>query len=126
LVDDDGKEDDDDDDDSDDEEEEDEDEDEEDSQTRSLLNEEIRDLEAAVAKKTAEIASSGNPLIKKRFEDALKKLSAELDMKTAQRDEMKEQRRMRREGVDPDEEQEVSHEESAREDEDLFGDEGLA
>jgi hypothetical protein len=47
-------------------------------------------------------------------------------MKTAQRDEMKEQRRMRREGVDPDEEQGVSREESAREDEDLFGDEGLA
>lgn len=46
------------------EEEEDDDEDDEDVQTRKLLNEEIRDLEAAVAKKGNEIASSANPLIK--------------------------------------------------------------
>jgi len=40
-----------------------------------------------VAKKGKEIASSANPLIKKRFEDALKKLTADLEMKQAQRDE---------------------------------------
>lgn len=43
---------------------EDEDEDDEDVQARKLINEEIRDLEAAVAKKGKEIASSANPLIK--------------------------------------------------------------
>ena len=42
----------------------DDDEDDEDAQARKLLNEEIRDLEAAVAKKGSEIASSANPLIK--------------------------------------------------------------
>jgi transcription initiation factor TFIID subunit 7 len=35
----------------------------------------------------------------KRFEDALKKLTADLEMKQAQRDEMKEKQRMRKEGV---------------------------
>lgn len=78
---------------------EDEDEDDEDVQARKLINEEIRDLEAAVAKKGKEIASSANPLIKKRFEDALKKLAADLEMKQAQRDEMKEKQRMRKEGI---------------------------
>ena len=55
-----------DDDDEDDEEEDesDEDEDDEDAQERKLLNEEIRDLEAAVAKKEHEVAISANPLIK--------------------------------------------------------------
>jgi transcription initiation factor TFIID subunit 7 len=40
------------------------DEDDDVSQARKLLNEEIRDLEAAVAKKNKEIASSNNPLIR--------------------------------------------------------------
>jgi transcription initiation factor TFIID subunit 7 len=44
--------------------EDDEDEDDEVVQARKLLNEEIRDLEAAVAKKCHEIATSVNPLIK--------------------------------------------------------------
>ena len=46
------------------EEEESEDDDDEDTQARKLLGEEIRDLEAAVAKKRNEIASSSNPLIR--------------------------------------------------------------
>ncbi|OJT06150.1 Transcription initiation factor TFIID subunit 7 [Trametes pubescens] len=80
----------------------DEDEDDDDAvQARRLLNEEIHDLEAAVAKKRTEIASSANPLIKRRFDDALKKLQADLDMKMAQRDEMKEQQRLRKEGIVP-------------------------
>ncbi|KAH9901365.1 TAFII55 protein conserved region-domain-containing protein [Cubamyces lactineus] len=83
----------------DDESDEDDDEDDEAVQARKLLNEEIHDLEAAVAKKRTEIASSANPLIKRRFEDALKKLQADLDMKMAQRDEMKEQQRLRKEGI---------------------------
>jgi TATA-binding protein-associated factor Taf7 len=62
LVDDEG--DDEDDDESEEEEDDDEDEEDEDVQARKLLNEEIRDLEAAVAKKGNEIASSSNPLIK--------------------------------------------------------------
>ena len=41
-----------------------EDEDDEDAQGRKLLNEEIRDLEAAVAKKEHEVTISANPLIK--------------------------------------------------------------
>jgi len=87
------------------EEESDEDEDDQDALERKLLNEEIRDLEAAVTKKENEIAISANPLIKKRFEDALRKLSADLDMKRAQRDEMKERQRQKKEGItveDPD------------------------
>ncbi|KAG5634620.1 hypothetical protein H0H81_001368 [Sphagnurus paluster] len=87
------------DDDESDEEEEDDDDDDEEVQARKLINEEIRDLEAAVAKKDREIASSANPLIKKRFEDALKKLTADLEMKLAQRDEMKEKQRMKKEGI---------------------------
>ena len=35
----------------------------------------------------------------KRFEDALKKLTADLEMKQAQRDEMKEKQRLRKEGI---------------------------
>ncbi|TFK76340.1 hypothetical protein BDN72DRAFT_755805 [Pluteus cervinus] len=94
----------DDEDDEDDESDEDEDDDEDDDvvQARKLLNEEIGDLQAAVAKKQNEIASSANPLIRKRFEDALKKLTADLEMKLAQRDDMKEQQRLRKEGVNPD------------------------
>jgi len=100
---------------SEDEEDEDEDEDET-SQSKRLLNEEIRDLESAVAKKRQEIASSANPLIKvlsaifpiwndtevsiwqRRFEDALKKLQGDLEMKLVQREEMDEQQRGRKPG----------------------------
>jgi transcription initiation factor TFIID subunit 7 len=46
---------------------EDDDDDDEEAQERKLLNEEIRDLEAAVLKKQTEIASSANPLIKVFF-----------------------------------------------------------
>ncbi|KAJ3977191.1 TAFII55 protein conserved region-domain-containing protein [Lentinula raphanica] len=87
--------------DSDDEDDEDDDDDEV-SQAKKLLNEEIRDLQAAVAKKGSEIASSANPLIRKRFEDALKKLTADLEMKLAQRDEMEEKQRMEDEGINID------------------------
>ncbi|KAG6376494.1 TAFII55 protein conserved region-domain-containing protein [Boletus reticuloceps] len=123
-------EDDDDDDEEEEEDESDEDEDDEHAQERKLLNEEIRDLEAAVAKKENEVAISSNPLIKKRFEDALKKLSADLEMKRAQRDEMKERQRRKKEGIaveDPDTDAEVGpHDEVAggnttQGDADLFG-----
>lgn len=126
--------------------EDDDDDDDEMAQARKLLNEEIRDLEAAVAKKGAEIASSGNALIKvrpaacsvlyssalttmlqRRFEDALKKLQADLDMKLAQRDEMKEKQRMRKEGIVPEEGDTDGVNEGDGEDgedgDDLFGDE---
>jgi len=46
------------------EEDDDDDDDDDDAQARKLVNEEIRDLEAAVAKKQAEIASSSNTLIR--------------------------------------------------------------
>ncbi|KAG6833693.1 hypothetical protein H0H87_002890 [Tephrocybe sp. NHM501043] len=114
------------------EDEEDEDDDDEDVQARKLLNEEVRDLEAAVAKKGKEVASSANPLIKKRFEDALKKLTADLEMKLAQRDELKEKQRMKKEGIaamDPDTDPEGGmadgHDADADE-EDLFGSEDRA
>ncbi|KAK1232051.1 hypothetical protein PQX77_004810 [Marasmius sp. AFHP31] len=119
-----------DDDDESDEEEDDDDDDDEDAQARKLLNEEIRDLEAAVAKKNSEIASSANPLIRKRFEDALKKLTTDLEMKLAQRDELTEQQRMKKEGIpldrDPDSDSEAAEDGDAQEgrpieDDDLFG-----
>jgi transcription initiation factor TFIID subunit 7 len=97
-------EDDDDEDESEDEDEEDEDEDDETQQARQLINEEIADLEFAVRKKEAEVASTGNPLIRKRFEDALKKLRADLEVKMGQKDEMIEMARLRKAGEpEPDE-----------------------
>ena len=89
---------------SEDEDEEDEDEDDEMQQARQLLNEEIADLEFAVRKKEAEVASTGNPLIRKRFEDALKKLRADLEVKMSQKDEINEMARLRKAGEpEPDE-----------------------
>lgn len=126
----------------------DDDEDDEQAQVRKVLNEEIRDLEAAVAKKGNEIASSANPLIRvgpiftlslsknvmftiifsqRRFEDALKKLQADLDMKLAQREHMKEQERLQREGTiaeDPDTEG-IDDLADVELDDDLFGDAGI-
>jgi transcription initiation factor TFIID subunit 7 len=94
----------DDEDESEDEDEEDEDEDDETQQARQLLNEEIADLEFAVRKKEAEVASTGNPLIRKRFEDALKKLRADLEVKMGQKDEIIEMARLRKAGEpEPDE-----------------------
>ena len=66
-------------------------------------------------------------LLQRRFEDALKKLQADLDMKLAQRDEIKEKQRMRKEGIVPEEGDtdgvnEVDGEDGDDED-DLFGDE---
>ncbi|KAJ7940431.1 TAFII55 protein conserved region-domain-containing protein [Mycena leptocephala] len=108
------------------EEDDDDDDDDEAVQSRKLLNEEIRDLEAAVAKKENEIANSANLLIKKRFEDALKKLTADLEMKRAQRDELKERQRMEKEGItnDLDNADEEANEGGAddEDDGDLFGD----
>lgn len=130
-----------DDDDDDDESEEDEDDDDEAVQARKLLNEEISDLEAAVKKKGNEIASSANPLIRvcplllscrsiltailqRRFEDALKKLTADLEMKLSQRDEMKEQQRLKKAGVVPGDPNEGDVDaDGAGGDADLFGDE---
>jgi len=89
---------------SEDEDEEDEDEDDETQQARQLLNEEIADLEFAVRKKEAEVASTGNPLIRKRFEDVLKKLRADLEVKMGQKDEIIEMARLRKAGEpEPDE-----------------------
>ncbi|KAJ7273328.1 TAFII55 protein conserved region-domain-containing protein [Mycena rebaudengoi] len=107
-------------------EEEDEDEDDDEAvQSRKLLNEEIRDLEAAVAKKGNEIANSANLLIKKRFEDALKKLTADLEMKLAQREELKERQRLKKEGITDDNEETNPNEgeeaEVEGDDGDLFG-----
>ena len=120
--------------------EEDEYEDDEEVQAKKLLNEEIRDLEAAVAKKNAEISSSANPLIRvsrtaykyssrlfilvqRRFEEAKKKLQADLDTKLAQRDEMKEKRRLQKEGISAEDAGSEAGDEGGRtmENDDLFG-----
>lgn len=85
-----------------DEDEDDEDEDDETTQARQLLNEEIGDLEKAVQKKEHEVASAGNPLIRRRFEDMLKKLSSDLEMKRAQRDEIREKARRKKLGLKDD------------------------
>jgi len=107
-----------------DESEEDEDDDDEAVQARKLLNEEISDLEAAVRKKGNEIASSANPLIRRRFEDALKKLTTDLEMKLSQRDEMKEQQRLKKAGVVPGEDMnEEGDADAASGEVDLFGEE---
>ncbi|KAF9526997.1 TAFII55 protein conserved region-domain-containing protein [Crepidotus variabilis] len=103
-----------------------EDEDDDDSQARKLLNEEVRDLEAAVAKKRNEVATSNNPLIRKRFEDALKKLNADLELKLAQRDELKEKQRLKKEGISTDPTHNNQNGQNASDEEDdLFGDEGM-
>jgi len=121
--------------------EEEEDEDDETSQSMKLLNEEIRDLTAAVAKKEHEIASSSNPLIKvctpshltattfsyclqRRFEDALRKLKADLEMKVAQRDEAKERLHLQREGISPEDAERGPSVEQDDNEDDLFGEEG--
>lgn len=121
------------------------DEDDEAVQAKKLLNEEIRDLEAAVTKKNHEIASSANPLIRvralfpaclihygshcyppqRRFEDALRKLQADLDTKLVQRDEMKEMRRLQQEGGGTTGASEGGDGDDADSDDgDLFGDPG--
>ncbi|KAJ3510284.1 hypothetical protein NLJ89_g4767 [Agrocybe chaxingu] len=109
-----------------------EDDDDEDAQARKLLSEEVRDLEAAVAKKRNEIASSGNPLIRRRFEDALKKLTADLEMKVAQRDELKEKQRLKKEGITMDVVEDTDPDNGGIEDGgdgaddgDLFGDDSM-
>jgi len=66
---------------------------------RKLLNEEIRDLEAAVNKKSMEIERSLNPLIRRRFEEALRKLRTDLDLKIMQRSQLEEDHRMRKEAA---------------------------
>lgn len=63
-------------------------------------------------------------ILQRRFEDALKKLQADLDMKFVQRDELKEKQRLIKEGLA----QEDADTEGAGEDADLEdggGDEGL-
>jgi transcription initiation factor TFIID subunit 7 len=61
------------------------DDDDETQQAPQLLNEEIADLEFTVRNKEAEVASTDNPLIRKHFEGALKKLRADLEVKMARR-----------------------------------------
>jgi transcription initiation factor TFIID subunit 7 len=91
----------------------------EDKRAKKLLNEEIRDLEAAVEKKSTEIEQSMNPLIRvcysffselredrqlmvgsqRRFEDALRKLRTDLDLKILQRSQLIDLSRERREAA---------------------------
>ncbi|KAH8827068.1 TAFII55 protein conserved region-domain-containing protein [Flagelloscypha sp. PMI_526] len=98
--------------------------DEEQSQARKLLSDEIRDLENAVAKKEKEVASTTNALIKKRFEDTLKKLAADLDAKRAQRDALDEKTRMEREGIS-DPTSTAGQEGGDQSGDDLFGDDNM-
>ncbi|EGG09910.1 uncharacterized protein MELLADRAFT_26453, partial [Melampsora larici-populina 98AG31] len=79
-----------DDDDDDDEDEDDDDDEEESSQTIQdkqrvrLLQGELKDLEAAINRKRGEIAKAANVILRKRFEEALKKLTIELESKKTQ------------------------------------------
>lgn len=59
--------------------------------------------------------------MQKRFEDALKKLSTDLEMKTGQRDEAREKQRMMKEGIPMPRPQDDDEEEE--DEDDLFGDE---
>ncbi|KAI9459408.1 hypothetical protein BJY52DRAFT_1223036 [Lactarius psammicola] len=76
---------------------EDEDEEDEDEDDETQLPERF------AVRKEAEVASTGNPLIRKRFEDALKKLRANLEVKTSQNDERIEMARLRRAAPEPEE-----------------------
>jgi transcription initiation factor TFIID subunit 7 len=49
-----------------------------------LLGDEVKDLETVVTRKQQDIAGAANPIIKRRFEDTLKKLTAELELKRSQ------------------------------------------
>ena len=61
-------------------------------------------------------------VFQRRFEDALKKLQADLDTKMAQRDELKEKSRLKREGnPDGTAANEDDGDESGGDDDDLFG-----
>lgn len=67
-------------------------------------------------------------ILQRRFEDALKKLQADLDMKLVQRDELKEKQRLIKEGITQDADTEGANEEGNGEDgaggdDGLFGDE---
>lgn len=80
-------------DDDDDEDEDEDDDDDEDGPESSALNEErqrvrllqgeVRDLEGAVQRKRTEVAKAANVILKRRFEENLRKLQAELDSKKA-------------------------------------------
>lgn len=67
-------------------------------------------------------------IAQKRFEDALKKLTADLEMKSSQRDELKERQQLKKAGIlmdtvedtDPDN---VGGRDGNDDDADLFGDE---
>ena len=64
--------------------------------------------------------------LQRRFEDALKKLTADLEMKIAQRDELKEKQRLQKEGVmgevdDTDQDQDGPINDDDAGDENLFG-----
>ncbi|KAG0152220.1 hypothetical protein CROQUDRAFT_650315 [Cronartium quercuum f. sp. fusiforme G11] len=78
------------DDDEDDEDDEDDDDEEESNQTVEdkqrvrLLQGELKDLEAAINRKKSEIAKAANVILRKRFEEALKKLTIELESKKTQ------------------------------------------
>lgn len=66
--------------------------------------------------------------MQRRFEDALKKLQADLDTKLVQREEIKEQQRMKKEGIIAEEDTEGGNEADGEEAEqdDLFGDDAGA
>jgi transcription initiation factor TFIID subunit 7 len=49
-----------------------------------LMADEMKDLENAVNRKKQEVSRAPNPIIKRRFEDSLKKLSSEFELKKAQ------------------------------------------
>ena len=61
--------------------------------------------------------------MQRRFEDALKKLQADLDTKMAQREELKEKSRLKREGNAGGAAADDGGDEDDGEEDDLFGDE---
>lgn len=79
-----GDDEDDDDDDEDDDDEEESSETVQDKQRVRLLQGELKDLEAAINRKKGEIAKAANVILRKRFEEALKKLNIELESKKTQ------------------------------------------
>jgi transcription initiation factor TFIID subunit 7 len=72
----------------------------------------------------ASFLSSHPTFFQKRFEDALKKLNADLEMKLAQRDGLKEKNRLKKEGISMDDVVDGNDNAENASDDDLFGDGG--
>ena len=66
-------------------------------------------------------------MVQKRFEDALKKLTSDLELKISQRDEMREKKRLQKEGEQQDSQdaENGTADDGVEEEDDLFGNDDM-